>query len=294
MIDLDTGRRDDRPIAPSRVIETHVHYWDHSIRGLSWPFLAPGNEWGYDAIDAPTYLPADFRKDIGPTNVTRLIHEQCSALSDALAETEFISNIVPIPDGLIAGCSLAEQGSGTVIEGHARSPLFRGVRDATARGELLSSRGFSDGLRVLADLGGTCELLVRYGDFPRVSRMAEANPDVTFVLGHAGSPAERTTDYWRSWSDALYRLAEQENVVCKVSGLTGRDPHWTGASLRPWVLSCVEAFGSRRTMFGGNWPPARLRGTYTEIVEAHAEILSSSRGRPRRCLDWIPTTLRAP
>jgi predicted TIM-barrel fold metal-dependent hydrolase len=284
VIDLDADHAVGNVKHPDRVVETHVHYWDHSRPDLSWPFLAPGNEWGYDAIDAPSYLPVDFGEDVGATNVIQVVHEQCGALTDALIETDFISSIVPAPDALIAGCSLAAEGSAALIEAHATSPLFRGIRDATANGELLSSPSLSVGLRALAAVDGTCELLVRFSDFPLVSRLAEANPDVTFVLGHAGSPVARTTDYWRSWSAALRRLAVQGNVVCKVSGLTGRDPHWTVASLRPWVLSCIESFGPRRTMFGGNWPPARLRGQYTEIVLAHAAILSSL---PEGDRDWF-------
>ena len=68
-------------------------------------------------------------------------------------------------------------------------------------------------------------------------------------------------------------LAGAENVVVKISGLGMGDPRWTVDSIRPWVLSCIEAFGVERSFFGTNWPVDRLFSSYPDVVSAYAEII---------------------
>ena len=69
-------------------------------------------------------------------------------------------------------------------------------------------------------------------------------------------------------------LAGAENVVVKISGLGMGDTCWTVGSIRPWVLSCIEAFGVERSFFGTNWPVDRLFSSYPDVVSAYAEIIA--------------------
>ncbi len=64
------------------------------------------------------------------------------------------------------------------------------------------------------------------------------------------------------------------NVVCKVSGLGMCDNAWTVESIRPWVLECIEAFGTERTFFGTNWPVDRLYSSYGDVVDAYETIVA--------------------
>ena len=71
-------------------------------------------------------------------------------------------------------------------------------------------------------------------------------------------------------------LGVVENVACKVSGFGMADNHWTIDSIRPWVLHCIEAFGTDRIMFGTNWPVDILYGTYLEQTDAYRRILAEA------------------
>jgi predicted TIM-barrel fold metal-dependent hydrolase len=62
------------------------------------------------------------------------------------------------------------------------------------------------------------------------------------------------------------------------------DHRWTVDSLRPWVLTCVELWGPRRSFFGTNWPVDRLFSSYGDVVAAYAELLSGSSESERRDL----------
>jgi predicted TIM-barrel fold metal-dependent hydrolase len=69
-------------------------------------------------------------------------------------------------------------------------------------------------------------------------------------------------------------LAKAENVYMKISGLGMADRNWTVDSLRPWVIACIEAFGTSRVVFGTNWPVDRMYSSYPDLINAYARIIS--------------------
>jgi predicted TIM-barrel fold metal-dependent hydrolase len=87
-------------------------------------------------------------------------------------------------------------------------------------------------------------------------------------------PRRRDDDYFRQWREAIRLLAGVPSTVVKISGLGMGDHTWTVDSLRPWVLSCIEAFGTDRAFFGTNWPVDRIFSSYGDVLDAYAEIVS--------------------
>jgi predicted TIM-barrel fold metal-dependent hydrolase len=73
----------------------------------------------------------------------------------------------------------------------------------------------------------------------------------------------------------MSEIAKAPNVAMKISGLGMCDPRWTVASIRPYVLGAIEAFGVDRVVFGTNWPVDRMYSSYPDVVNAYAEIISS-------------------
>ena len=69
-------------------------------------------------------------------------------------------------------------------------------------------------------------------------------------------------------------MAEQPNITMKISGLGMFDRRWTVDSLRPWVLGCIEAFGTSRVVFATNWPVDRLFSSYPDLIDAYATIIA--------------------
>jgi predicted TIM-barrel fold metal-dependent hydrolase len=102
--------------------------------------------------------------------------------------------------------------------------------------------------------------------------IAECHPSLPIVLGHAGFPLERTDTYFGAWKGGIEELAKAANVRCKISGLGMADHDWTVDSWRPWVETCLEAFGPHRCMFASNWPVDRSYASYDAVVAAFEEI----------------------
>ena len=97
---------------------------------------------------------------------------------------------------------------------------------------------------------------------------------MTISLDHAGFPRSREAEYFQQWRTALFDLSEAPNTVVKISGLGMGDTAWTLDSIRPWVESCIEAFGVERSFFGTNWPVDRIFSSYPDVINAYATIIS--------------------
>ena len=189
-----------------------------------------------------------------------------------------------------------------VLEAHiARAPdRFRGIRhsaswdaDASVLGPLsfrpqglLADPEFRRGFAHLSRLGLTFEAWVLEPQLPEVLSLATAFPDTTIILDHVGTPlgiasyAGRREERFDIWRRNIRALAAAPNVVVKLGGLAmpfgGFDvPVGGGASSerlatlwRPYVETCIEAFGVDRCMFESNFPVDRYTCSYRTLWNA--------------------------
>jgi predicted TIM-barrel fold metal-dependent hydrolase len=272
-------------MADDAFVDAHVHFWDHSIPGLTWAWLEPGFDHprlkGTPRLDAPRYTTPEFLTEAAGSGVVAAVHVQAAAWSDRpQRETEWLDTLAAEtgwPHALIGNVRLVSDDAGEVVRGHRdSSALVRGVRDLAIPAASLGDPEVGARFATVAPLAGTVELMTTHDEFPKLAVLAAGAPDAVLVLGHAGLPLERTDAYRATWRQAMHRLAQTPNVVCKISALaSGSDPQWTVESLRPWVLGCVEAFGPDRCMLATNWPIDRLYGTYDRLVDAYRAILAA-------------------
>jgi len=71
-------------------------------------------------------------------------------------------------------------------------------------------------------------------------------------------------------------LAKRENVFCKVSGMaTEADWNtWTSDGLRVYFDVVLSAFGTKRLMFGSDWPVVTLAGGYVKWMSTFSSFIA--------------------
>ena len=116
-----------------------------------------------------------------------------------------------------------------------------------------------------------------------VATLAEQPPEADVSsLDHLGAPPlaalrAGARDGWTRWSALLGAVAQQPNVVAKLSGLaTAAGAGWTPDHLRPAVDRALEVFGPDRLMLGSDWPYALLEG------DSYAHVWHGLRSHGRR------------
>lgn len=280
-----------------RFVDAHVHFWDHQVEGLLWPYLDPGFDHprlrGMHRLDAPCFTDRELIEQAGPYAPWRVVHVQSATEARPGVESGWIQSIADeggLVAGIIARARVAEPDVAEVISANQCHGL-RGFRDMASSGTI-GSTGFTAGFDRVAASGSTLEVLVPYPKFGDVCALADRRPNTTIVLGHAGQPERRDSEYFVAWSAAMEQFRLRDNVVVKISALaSGADAEWTLESIRPWVETCIEVFGPARSMFATNWPIDRLYGTYERLVEAYLAI-SSSIGAEDRASLFSGTAMR--
>jgi predicted TIM-barrel fold metal-dependent hydrolase len=261
-------------------VDAHVHFWDHDVAGLRWAFLEPDFEHprlgALKTLDAPRFAVDELRAEAAPCGLAKVVHVQAAQAADPVIETAWLQALgdsTGWPDAIIGYCHLAGPDAAAIVDRHRAYARFRGVRDLPA-GSRLADPDVGRGFGLVAASGTLIEIMTSWESYDDLVALTDAWPATTVVLGHAGLPVERTEAYFAQWAPALRRLAERApNVVCKVSALaSGADPAWTVASIRPWVLGCIDAFGPDRCMFASNWPVDKLFGTYPRLLAAYDDI----------------------
>jgi L-fuconolactonase len=253
-------------------IDTHMHFWDQRV--LPYPWLAE-----VPAI-AGRHTPDEIRAEAAGRLPEQIVFVECGApWREEVAWVEGLAVREPRIAAIVAKC-LVNEGAATdaALAELKRRPRVRGVRhliqhepdaDYCARPEFIA------GVRAVGAAGLSFDLCCFHHQLPAVVRLVRACPETRFILDHFGKPGIRTglLDPWRAH---LRELAALPNVDCKLSGLITEADHaaWTPGQLKPYVDHALEVFGPGRLLFGGDWPVAKLAGSYPRWLDTARDLVS--------------------
>jgi predicted TIM-barrel fold metal-dependent hydrolase len=223
------------------------------------------------------------------------------AASGAYGKTLICAGIVSHVNMLLG------DGAKAVLEAEiaAGNGRFRGIRHSSAwdadphvahmyamrpKGLLLDPI-FRKGFACLAPLGLSFDAWLFHPQLDEFVDLARAFPDTRICLDHCGGPvgtgsyAGRREEIFPVWKASIQQAAKCPNVVVKLGGLAmcllGYDFHLrpkppsseeAAAAWRPYIESCIEAFGPSRCMFESNFPPDKGQCSYQVIFNAFKRI----------------------
>jgi predicted TIM-barrel fold metal-dependent hydrolase len=282
------------------IIDPHHHLYDLKTGHYPWlqgPMLE--RVFGdYSAI-RHDYLIDDFRADIKNQNVVKSVHLQVEYdHTDPVAETRWLQGVADMhgyPHGIVGFADLAAPNAQAVIEEHCQFANVRGIRQCLNfhrdpvktfidSPHLMSDPQWRQGYALLGRHDLSFDLQLYYTQMNEALTLAQDFPDTPMVLNHTGMPVDRTPEEIEGWKQGMKSLASAQNVFCKISGLGMGDWQWTVASIRPFVLHAIEAFGVNRCMFASNFPVDKLFSSYDAVFDAFKEITSEFSSDERRAL----------
>jgi len=272
-------------------VDTHVHYWDLKDETLRYAWLE--RDWVHpvlgdiDGLKVLKYMAPEFISETRFQNVSKAIHVQAAiGIDDPVEETRWLqeqADATGFPHAVVAHCDLAGADAAATLERHLEYPTMRGVRDF-GQGDYLVDPAWQNGYGLLGPHGLVFCLDVETDNMGKARALADKYPDVVLCIDHAGFPRSREPEYFERWKAGMNDIAGAPNTVCKVSGLGMCDNAWTVESFRPWVMSCIEAFGTERTFFGTNWPVDRLYSSYGDVLNAYEAIIAGFSEAEQRAL----------
>ncbi|MFI4935936.1 MAG: amidohydrolase family protein [Caulobacterales bacterium] len=176
-----------------------------------------------------------------------------------------------------------------VLEAHvtAGGGRFRGIRhsaswdaDTAVLGPLsripaglYMDAAFRKGFARLGRMNMSFDAWLLEPQIGELTDLARAFPETPIVLDHVGTPLGigsykgRLQERFGAWREAIRALAKCENVFVKLGGLAMpfagfptfmAEPEASSAVLaaewKPYLETCIEAFGPKRSMFESNFP----------------------------------------
>ena len=277
MTSIDSRPTDVGP--PADFVDAHIHLWDLS-GGLCFDWLLQQEDGGMLGTQSEIAIKnwdADrFRAETRFYPPAKTVHVQASdPPSDAVDETRWLveqQKSAGLPTAIIGRADLRSDEVSKILDGHLSvTDTFKGVRDMSIMGAL-DDKAILSGLAALESRALSWEVNTTPDQIDDLIKIAREFPGLTIINGHTGWPIERTSAYFTMWNRALEKLAECDNVVCKVSGLGMTDHEWTIESMSPYVHAALNAFTADRCMFGSNWPVDRIYASYDALVTAVAAM----------------------
>ena len=298
------------------IVDAHHHFFDRP----GWTYLA--SEYLADVrsghkIHSTVYMQAQTRyRREGPANLraageTEYVAHAAAALA---------SSGVNVAAGIVGHTDLREGARvREVLQAHieAGRGRFRGIRhlttwDADASlvnplsavpARLMLDSAYREGVAQLAPLGLSYDAWLFFHQLPELQDLAEAFPDTTVVVNHCGGIvrigpyAQCRDEVFRQWARAMRELARLPNVYVKLGGLgmringfdfekseTPPSSQQLAAAWRPWMETCIEAFGAERCMFESNFPVDKGSYSYATLWNAFKRLTSGASAQERRAL----------
>ena len=256
-------------------IDAHQHFWHYSP--VEYPWIGAGME-----RLARDYLPADLAPHLADAGISGSVAVQAR---QSLAETRWLLELAdanPLVKGVVGWVDLRSAGVAGQLAEFAAHPKFTGVRHVVQDEpdpQFLLGEAFVRGLRYLAPLDLTYDLLLYPHQLPAAVELAALLPGQPMVLDHLAKPrirdgAAAALDPWRRDIEALARHA---HVSCKLSGLVTEAAWraWKRQDFTPYLQVALDAFGPERLMFGSDWPVCLLAAEYAEVAGLVGDVIGA-------------------
>jgi L-fuconolactonase len=249
---------------PSR-IDAHHHLWNVESGTYDWP--TPDDGPIYRTFTVADLAPLVAEAAIDGTVLVQTVN--------TLADTDAmlaVAAAVPWVRGVVGWVPLDDPAAAAVALDERAGPPLCGVRHLIHHEpdpDWLLRRTVIEGLREVGNRHLAFDIVAAFPNHLRhVPALADALPNVTFVVDHLAKPPYRRAG-WDAWRSEIVAAARRPNVAAKISGLTTAvGPGWTPDELWPALEVALDAFGADRLMFGSDWPVCLLASSYAAHLDA--------------------------
>jgi len=292
------------------IVDPHHHLWDRPGWRYMFDDLLADTNSGHNIVASVFVQCRSMHRASGPDEMkpvgeTEFVNGVAAmSASGQYGKTKVCAGIVGHVDLCLGGRARA------VLEAHIRAGggRFRGIRHITAYDAdktlmnpayapppgLMADRTFREGFACLAPLNLSFDAWLYHPQIGDLTALAQAFPGTGICLNHVGGPlaigaySGKRQEVFATWSQSIRALARCPNVVVKLGGMAMRingfdfhekaDPpssETLAAAWKPYVETCIEAFGASRCMFESNFPVDKGSYAYAPFWNA-CKILARS------------------
>jgi len=301
------------------IIDPHHHLWDRENWRYLLDDLLADTKSGHNIlatvfVQARAMLSADVPEELKPVGEVEFVNGVAAMTASGIyGKIRACAGIVGHADLMLGG------GVEPVLEALVRAGggRYRGIRHITAWDDdpnvrnpgnpavpgMLGHARFREGFAVLARLGHSFDAWLYHPQIPDLTALARAFPGQPIVLDHVGGPlglgfyAGKRDEIFAGWKRDIVELASCANVYMKLGGLGMRingfqfhhrerppSSQDLAEAWRPYLETCIEAFGVKRCMFESNFPVDKISGPYVIYWNAFKRLASGASAADKAAL----------
>lgn len=266
-----------------QVVDSHFHVWQQAdLPWLSGP-MQPRIFGPYEAIQRD-YLMAEYLKDTRDTGVEKSVYVQANwPVEKATEEVAWVSAVAKEtgwPHGIVGYADMSVDDVRPALDRLSVYPRMRGIRQQfhwhenplfrfASDPDICKNAAVQANVAKLADYGWSFDLQVFAGQMDGACELADACPNVTFILQHAGMLTDTSAQGREHWRSQMAKLAQRPNVVSKLSGF-GTFLHRRDSEHITWLTrETVALFGADRCLWGSNFPIEKLWTDCSSLLDTH-------------------------
>lgn len=300
--------RSEEIIDPNRpIVDPHHHLWSHRASRYLIEEICADIASGHNVVGTVYVECSSMYRASGPEEYRPVGEVE---FANGIAAKSASGNYGPalICAGIVGHVNLLlGERAVSVLEAEiaAGNGRFQGIRHSTnwdddlnvpgiyvnrSKGLLLDP-AFRTGFAQLAPLDLSFDAWLFHPQIGELADLARAFPNTKIVLDHCGGPigvgsyAALSAETFAVWKAAIQDLSKCSNVVVKLGSLAmrlfGSNFHQQpkppcseqlGAAWRPFIETCIDAFGPDRCMFESNFPPDNDQCSYQVLFNAFKRI----------------------
>jgi predicted TIM-barrel fold metal-dependent hydrolase len=302
------ARRTEEILEPDLpIVDPHHHLWVRPNYSYLFPDLLADVGSGHKIHATMFEQAASMYRDDGPEELKSLGETQfvcgvaAMSASGKFGPTRCIAGMVGYVD-----LRLGARAKG-LIERHIAisDGRIRGVRNSSTWSDdptlkpfasnapqgLLLDKSFREGFAALVGFDLTFDAWMFQTQLGDVIDLARAFPQARIVLNHVGGPlavgpyAGKREEAFKVWRDKIKEIAGFPNTYVKLGGLGMKMPGFDfverpeppssqdlANAWRPYVETCIAAFGPQRAMFESNFPVDKGSCSYQVLWNAFKRI----------------------
>lgn len=256
----------------SGYIDAHQHFWNYDPEKYKW--ITDDM-----SVIQKSFLPADLYPILQANGVEGCIAVQTD---QSEVENEFLLKLASENNfikAIVGWVNLQAENIDERLDHYSQYHKMKGFRhilQGEADRALMLKPAFKKGIELLELYGYTYDILIFPDQLKYAQELVEAYPAQLFVLDHLAKPyiKDKKIDDWKK---EIKAIAKYENLFCKISGMVTEADwhHWNKADFTPYLDVVVEAFGTKRIMFGSDWPVCLVAASYEEMMDIVKEYFSS-------------------
>jgi L-fucono-1,5-lactonase len=255
-----------------QIIDSHQHFWKYNSKDFDW--ITDGM-----SVIRKDFLPAELQSVYKANDVEGCVAVQVNQTED---ENNFFLSFADQFDfikGIVGWVDLMAENIEerlTYWHQHKKIKGFRHILQGEKDRVLMLKPSFTNGISFLKKFDFTYDILIFPDQLQHALELVKLFPDQKFVIDHLAKPyikAGKIDD----WKKDTGQFKHHENVYCKISGMV-TEADWKNHSsetFKPYIDVVTETFGTKRMMFGSDWPVCLVAATYDQVLQIAANYFLS-------------------